>query len=168
MLACERPRVPAESVLRSVLLDEQSRSAQVHPGVPGVYVLKKQKHSAARGPSPLGPHGERLVARPQTKPQSVAAVDWARSVLGAGGVLAAVPACGMRGGAVALDGNLASGNAAYWATQLLECSDLFRTAASTECMGRETVAVTAVTLQKVPDFLPEGDVYAFCSNLVVR
>ena len=98
--------------------------------------------------------------RPTTKPSSLHYVDWIGDVLGRKrGVVASVPAGeGREPRTVALDISLASGNALYWASGLLENEKLF--AASRPSVECSSTHASAVTLQDgVPGFFPEGDVY---------
>ena len=109
--------------------------------------------------SPLNPN-KTAKPRPTTKPTSLNYADWIGDVLGRrGGVVASVPAGeGREARSVALDTSVASGNALYWASNLLENQYLF--AASRCSVEGSGTHASAVTLQDgVPGFFPEGDVY---------
>ena len=108
--------------------------------------------------SPLNPN--RTTPRPTTKPASLNYAEWvAVTLLRKGGVVASVPAGeGREASSVALDTSLASGNALYWASNLLENEELL--SESRCCVADTGIHASAVTLQDgVPGFLPEGNVY---------
>lgn len=145
-----------ESALRHAIGDESTFVEENGSSGTPHYVKRSRPPN---GGSPLNPNSK-SVPRPTTKPACLSYSDWISDALGRkGGVVAGVPAGEKRAArCVVLDSRVASGNALFWAVNLLENQGLF--SESRCCVGGSGAQASAVTLQDgLPGFFPEGDVY---------